>query len=77
MPWWWLIQLVVAVALMIISYVLTPKPKKERPPETSDLDNPTAEAGRPIPVVFGTLEVKGSNILWYGDKSKNEYEVKA
>ena len=77
MPWWWLIQLVVAVALAVIAYALTPKPKKGKPAATKDLDNPTAEAGRPIPVVFGSINVKGVNVLWYGDKGKKEYEVKA
>jgi len=77
MPWWWLIQLVVAVALAVIAYALAPKPKKQKPPATKDLDNPTADAGRPIPVVFGSINVTGPNVLWYGDKGKREYEVKA
>lgn len=77
MPWWWLIQLVVAVALAVIAYALAPKPKREKPPETKDLENPTADAGRPIPVVFGSVTVTGPNVLWYGDKGKREYKVKA
>jgi hypothetical protein len=31
-------------------------------------------SGRPVPVVFGTITVKGSNILWFGEKSLREYE---
>lgn len=76
MPFWWLIQLVVAVALAVISYALAPKPKKQKPPATRDLDDPTAEAGRPIPVVFGTINVKSGNILYFTDKGKREYEVR-
>lgn len=75
MPFWFLIQLALGVALMIIAYALMPKPKVEKPAASSDLENPTAEAGRPIPVVFGTMKVKGGNILWYGDKGKNDFEV--
>jgi hypothetical protein len=41
------------------------------------MDNPTADAGRPVPVVFGTVTVKGLNVLWYGDKSKQTKKVKA
>ena len=76
MPFWFLIQLVVAVALAVIAYALAPKPKKQKPPATRDLDDPTSEAGRPIPVVFGTINVKGNNILFFTDKGKVEYEVR-
>lgn len=71
-----LIQLAIAVVVSLIAYAIMPKPKPEKPPETSDLDNPTAEAGRPVPVIFGTITVKGLNVLWYGDKNKAEYQVK-
>lgn len=77
MPWWFLIQLAIGVALMVVAYALAPKPKQAKPAASSDLEAPTAEAGRPIPVVFGSLEIKGSNVLWYGDKEKNDYKVKA
>lgn len=77
MPWWFLIQIVIAVALAVISYALTPKPKKQQPQATRDSDDPTAQAGRPIPVVFGTINVKGGNILYFTDKGKVEYEVPA
>lgn len=33
----------------------------------SDVDAPTAEEGRPIPVVFGTVLLRGANVVWYGD----------
>ncbi len=77
MAWWVLIQIVVAVALAVISYALTPKPKQQKPAASQDLDSPTAQAGRPIPVVFGTISVKGSNIVFFTDKNKNDYKVKA
>lgn len=57
--------------------LLVPKPKKTKPPETTDMENPTAEAGRPWPVVFGTVTVKGINCLWYGDKSTRKSQVNA
>lgn len=72
----WVVQLVVAVVLQVAAYLLAPKPKSTRA-EASDLESPTAEAGRPVPVVFGTKRVKGLNVLWYGDKSKRTYKVKA
>lgn len=64
---WWLI-VVAALALSALTYLLTPKPKTPKPDAATDYDDPTSEAGRPIPVVFGTITVKGLNLLWFGDK---------
>ncbi|WP_288959812.1 hypothetical protein [uncultured Sulfitobacter sp.] len=77
MPLNFLVQLAIAVVLAVLSYVLTPKPKRVKPEAAKDLEDPTAEAGRPIPVVFGTVTVTGPNILWYGEKSTKTYEVDA
>lgn len=59
------------LAILVISAVITqamlPKPEQPKPAELSDFDAPTAEEGRPIPVVFGTVRVTGPNVLWYGD----------
>lgn len=69
-------QLLVGVALMVLAFLIMPKPKPEQPDASRDLDNPTAEAGRPIPVVFGTLYVKGGNVIDYMDKGKRDRQVK-
>lgn len=63
-------QIVIALVMLAISYLLTPKIKKPKPPEVADLEDPTAEAGRPIPRVFGTVTVKSTNVLWFGEKGK-------
>jgi predicted phage tail protein len=65
----WLIPLLVSLVLNVVAYLLAPKPKTPKPDAARDLEDPTAEAGRPIPVVFGTITVKGGNILWFGEKS--------
>lgn len=75
MPWW--IIIAAAVVSVAISILLRPKVKAPKPEAVKDLDDPTAEAGRPIPVVFGTVTVKGLNVLWFGDKSHRTYKVKA
>ena len=60
--------LVVLVISTAISYAMMPKPPAAQPPsEITDFDIPTAEEGRPIPVVFGTVKITGPNVLWYGD----------
>lgn len=70
-------QLVVAIILAIVSYVLTPKPKGPEDPATQDLDVGTAEAGRPIPVVFGEGTIKSPNVLWYGQVETRNRKLRA
>lgn len=70
-----LISLLISTALMVVSYLLMPKMKQEKQ-ETSELENPTAEAGIPLPVLFGTKTTKGPNCLWFGDKSYRKSKVK-
>lgn len=72
-----LIQLIVGIALQAIGYLIMPQVKNERADEVTDMDNPTAEGGRPIPVVFGEKDVTGLNIIWFGDKATTSREVSA
>ncbi len=59
--------IIIAVVAIILALVLAPKAAQHTPPEFEELDVPTAEEGRPIPVVFGTFTVKSTNTVWYGD----------
>lgn len=64
-------QILTSLAMMIISSALQESAKAQpaqlKPPEPGTLDIPTAEEGRPVPVIFGTCIVKNSNTVWYGD----------
>ena len=62
-----LIQLAIMVVASFVAVALAPKPPAPKPAALDDFDVPTAEDGRPVPVVFGKVKVKGSNVLWYGD----------
>jgi hypothetical protein len=53
--------------MMAISYALMPKPQNAVAAGLGDVEAPTAEAGRCIPVIFGTVMLRGSNVIWYGD----------
>jgi len=58
------------IVTAVIAYALRPKPPTQAtpPPATiGEFDVPTAEDGREIPVLFGTREVQGPNVVWYGD----------
>lgn len=61
-----LIQLAVLVVSAYVSAALAPKPPKPKPASLTDFEIPTAEEGRPIPVVFGTVWVTGPNVIYYG-----------
>lgn len=76
-PFTLLVVAAIGLAAVAVGYLLQPQPKREKPREATDLESPTADAGRPIPVVFGTVTLKGPNILWWGDKDVNQYEIDA
>jgi hypothetical protein len=56
-------------ALFIAAELLRPKPDLEnaKPAGLGDFQFPTATEGRPVPLVWGTEQIKGPNVIWYGD----------
>lgn len=64
MIWWYVSVFVVA---LVAGYALTPKPQNAKPVGLGDFKVPTAEEGREIPVLFGTRDIEGPNVVWYGD----------
>lgn len=62
---WWFV--VVWVVSLVAAYSMMPKPQSAPPAGIGEIQAPTAEEGREIPVLFGTREIKGPNIVWYGD----------
>lgn len=72
-----LIQIAIAIVVQAISVALMPKPKGPKPDAVKDLDSPTAEAGRPMPRLFGTAIIKSPNTIWFGEKAALTYETRA
>jgi hypothetical protein len=70
------IQIAIVVVSAVISAALAPKPQPPKPARLEDFDAPTAEEGRPIPVIFGTVWVTGPNIVWYGDLRTTPIQTK-
>ena len=68
MPLPLLAQLVLVVALNVIGYALSPRPKTPKQ-EIQDMEAPTADTGRPVPVIVGTIIIKAPNLLWAGEKA--------
>lgn len=62
----WIAAIIFVVAL-VIGIAMMPKPESQPPPGLGDVKAPTADEGREIPVLFGTRNIKGPNVVWYGD----------
>jgi hypothetical protein len=67
-----IIAIILSVAAMVMSIMMQPQPLPPIAASLSDFQVPTAEEGRPIPVIFGTVLLKGANVIWYGDLRKDE-----
>ncbi len=68
--WTYLAVLVLAI---VAARVLAPKPKDPVPGDISS-QLPTAEAGREIPVLFGTRIIAQPNVVWWGDVKTKKIE---
>ncbi|RWB53629.1 hypothetical protein [Mesorhizobium sp.] len=64
-------NIVLAIASYALQLLLAPKPQNAKAKTLSDFQAPTAEEGREIPVVFGTVDIASPNVTWYGDLKKD------
>lgn len=56
------------VAMAVLSFLLRPPPPPNPKPATlEEIGVPVAKDGQDIAVLFGTRDIKGSNVMWYGD----------
>lgn len=65
-----------AIAL-VVGIALAPKPQVQPPAGLNEIQVPTAEDGREIPVLFGTRLVSGPNVIWYGDFGSDPIKKKS
>lgn len=63
------------VVVLVLTIALAPRPPTPRAAALTDFTLPTAEQGRPIPIIFGTANITGSNCVWYGDLSTSPVTV--
>lgn len=61
----WIAAVIFVVAL-VVAYTMQPKPETRPPAGLDEIQAPTAEVGREIPVLFGRRRFDGANVVWYG-----------
>jgi hypothetical protein len=64
MGWEWAVYFLIALFVVV---AMAPKPQSQPPAGLKDIQAPIAEEGAEIAVLFGTREMKGPNVIWYGD----------
>lgn len=57
------------VITTLISYALAPRPEGPKPAKFKDIEVPSVDEGRDIPVVFGRMRL-APHVAWYGNFSK-------
>lgn len=61
----WIYAIIFVLAL-VLAYRMAPKPETHPPAGLDEIQAPTAEVGREIPVLFGRRKLEGPNVVWYG-----------
>lgn len=60
-------QLVVWIALTVISYLMNPKGSTQSSVTPGEVEATTVDSSGPVPVLFGTRLITTTNCVWYGD----------
>lgn len=58
---------VLFVGSLALGLLMAPKVQNQKPAGFGDIQAPVAEEGLEIPVLFGTRDLNGPNVVWYGD----------
>ena len=61
-------QIAIAVVSAVLSFALQQRSQQDPPPELAeDVEIPTPENGKPIPVLFGRKKIKNPNVVNYNN----------
>ena len=77
MPFPFLVQLLIGIAVQVVGFLISPKTKQPKPAAMEDMEEPTAESGRPMPVPFGSITIKSLNNQGYWDTETITRQVPA
>lgn len=66
--WIQLVLLAVSLVLFVVSeFINKPDIENAKPQGLGDVQAPTASETRAVPILWGTRDIKGPNVIWYGD----------
>jgi len=65
------IQLFIAIAVSAVAYLIAPRPRQQYV-EAPAIKEPTSEAGLSVPYVYGTITVRGPNVVDFFDKRRQD-----
>jgi len=77
MPFWMIALMIASVAATTVLSGLLQKLPKAKASSMGEMQAPTAEEGRNIPVIFGTCLLRAPNVVWYGDFGTQAIKVSA
>jgi hypothetical protein len=63
--------------LTIFFRLLNSSTPKTQDPTVGQVTAPVAQLGMPIPVIFGTCDIKAQNVVWYGDTGVTAVKAKS
>lgn len=67
---------IISMGMSIYAMLTAKSPKPAVPAPNAVSGVPTAEQGKPIPVIFGTCTVTQSNVVWWGNPHQIKNNVK-
>lgn len=73
----WVNIVILAISLIATAVALQVRPPEQKPASFEDINLPTADEGRPIPVVYGTYLVQAPNVVWWGNPSTEPVRTKS
>ena len=59
--------IIAAMVVAILAVAFMPSPPSAKPASLQDFNVPTAEDGREVTDVCGTVWIDDPNVIWYGD----------
>lgn len=61
------LTLILFAGMQVLADLMRPDLEQAQPATLGDFSFPTATEGRVLPLIWGTVKLKGPNVIWYGD----------
>lgn len=72
-----MVNFAIGLALQLIAFLLTPRPKPPPPLKPKEYDVPRTEEGVEVMKVYGSAWCKGPHVVWFGHKRTKKIKEKS